>query len=83
MCKVFIVLDVRYGIESKYPSIVFLSIVIFFHFLMEMFLVPILCCFTRVCSHVDDFNNRNKILTSKLQKQGYLNSVRYFSKFHY
>ena len=39
----------------------------------------------RESSHVDDFNNRNKILTSKLLKQGY----RYhkfhiaFSKFYY
>ena len=27
--------------------------------------------FARVCSHVDDFNNRNKVLTSKLLNQGY------------
>ena len=27
--------------------------------------------FARVCSHVDDFNNRSKFLTSKLLKQGY------------
>ena len=27
--------------------------------------------FARVCSNVDDLNNRNKILTSKLLKQGY------------
>ena len=27
----------------------------------------------RVCSHVDDFNNRNKVLTSELLKQGYRN----------
>ena len=27
--------------------------------------------FARVCSHVDDFNTRNKCLTSKLLKQGY------------
>ena len=27
--------------------------------------------FARVCSHVDDFNNRCKFLTSKLLKQGY------------
>ena len=27
--------------------------------------------FARVCSHVDDFNTRNKYLTSKLLKQGY------------
>ena len=27
--------------------------------------------FARVCSYVDDFNNRNTLLTSKLLKQGY------------
>ena len=27
--------------------------------------------FARVCSHVDDFNPRNKCLTAKLLKQGY------------
>ena len=27
--------------------------------------------FARVCSHVDDFNTRNKCLTVKLLKQGY------------
>ena len=27
--------------------------------------------FARVCSHVDDFNTRNKLLTAKLLKQGY------------
>ena len=27
--------------------------------------------FARACSNVDDFNNRNKVLTSKLLKQGY------------
>ena len=27
--------------------------------------------FARVCSHVDDFNARNKGLTAKLLKQGY------------
>ena len=27
--------------------------------------------FARVCSHVDDFNARNKCLTAKLLKQGY------------
>ena len=27
--------------------------------------------FARVCSHVDDFNTRNKFLTAKLLKQGY------------
>ena len=28
-------------------------------------------CFARVCSHVHDFNNRNKLMTSKLLKQGH------------
>ena len=27
--------------------------------------------FARVCSHVDDFNTRNKCFTAKLLKQGY------------
>ena len=27
--------------------------------------------FARVCSHVEDFNARNKYLTAKLLKQGY------------
>ena len=27
--------------------------------------------FTRVSSHVDDFNTRNKVLTAKLLKRGY------------
>ena len=27
--------------------------------------------FARVCSHVDDFNTRNKCVTTKLLKQGY------------
>ena len=40
--------------------------------------------FTRVCSHVDDFNARNKCLTTELIKQGYryhkLRKV--FSKFN-
>ena len=27
--------------------------------------------FARVCSHVEDFNGRNKCLTAKLLKQGY------------
>ena len=39
--------------------------------------------FARVCSHVDDFNTRNKCLTAKLLKQGYrYNKLRKaFSKF--
>ena len=28
-------------------------------------------CFARVCSYVDDFNNRNLFLIAKLLKQGY------------
>ena len=28
-------------------------------------------CLARVCSYVDDFNNRNLFLTAKLLKQGY------------
>ena len=29
--------------------------------------------FARVCSHIEDFNARNKCLTAKLLKQGYQN----------
>ena len=36
--------------------------------------------FARVCSHVDDFNTRNKCLTAKLLKQGY-RYHKVFSKF--
>ena len=61
---------------------------------MEMFLAPSpsygVCIsqlnrFARVCSHVDDFNNRNKILTSKLLKQRYRNNKLHkaVSKFYY
>ena len=41
--------------------------------------------FSRVFSHVDDFNNRKQVLTSKLQKQGfrYLKILKAFSKFDY
>ena len=40
--------------------------------------------FARVCSHVDDFNTRNKCLTAKLLKQGYrYHKIRKaFSKFY-
>ena len=40
--------------------------------------------FARVCSHVDDFNTRNKYLTAKLLKQAYrYHKLRNaFSKFH-
>ena len=30
-----------------------------------------LICFARVSSHVDDFYTRNKVLTTKLLRQGY------------
>ena len=33
--------------------------------------IPKLLRFSRVCSHVTDFNARNKILTAKLLQQGY------------
>ena len=41
--------------------------------------------FARVCSNVDDFNNRNLFLTAKLLKQGYrYHEIRKaFSKFYY
>ena len=41
--------------------------------------------FARVCSHVDDFNNRNKYLTSKLLKQGnrYHKLCKDYSKCYY
>ena len=39
--------------------------------------------FARVCSHVDDFNTRNKCLTAKLLIQGYRDKLRKaFSKFY-
>ena len=31
--------------------------------------------FARVCSHVDDFNTRNKCLTAKLLKQGFIGII--------
>ena len=39
--------------------------------------------FARVSSHVDDFNNRNKVLTAKILKQGIdiINFVRRFQNF--
>ena len=44
-----------------------------------------LFCFARVCSNVDDFNNRNLFLTAKLLKQGYrYHKIRKaFSKFYH
>ena len=41
-----------------------------FHFLMEMILANYIC-FARVCSTLDIFNKRNKVLTFKFLKQGY------------
>ena len=40
--------------------------------------------FTRVSSHVDDFNTRNKVLTAKLFRQGYRYHIirKAFSKFY-
>ena len=56
---------------------------------MEMFLAPLpygvyisqLICFARVCSNVNDFNNRNLFLTAKLLKQGYTGPLK--KLFHY
>ena len=44
-----------------------------------------LICFARVCSNVDDFNNRNLFLTAKLLKQAYKYHKirRAFSKFYH
>ena len=44
-----------------------------------------LICFARVCSNVDDFNNRNLFLTPKLLKQGHrYNKIRKaISEFYY
>ena len=40
--------------------------------------------FARVCSNVDDINNRNLFLTAKLLKQGYrYHKIQSFSKFHH
>ena len=44
-----------------------------------------LICFARVCSNVDDFNNRNLFFTVELLKQGYkYHKIRKaFSKFYH
>ena len=44
-----------------------------------------LICFARACSNVDDFNNRNLFLTTKILKQGYIyHKIRKaFSKFYH
>ena len=39
--------------------------------------------FARVCSNVDDFNNRNLFLTAQLLKQAYHKIRKAFSKFYY
>ena len=39
--------------------------------------------FVRVCSNVDDFNNRSNVLTSKLLKQGYRRLFVKLFKFYY
>ena len=41
--------------------------------------------FARVCSNVDDFNNRNLLLSAKLIKQGYRyhKILKAFSKFYH
>ena len=42
-----------------------------------------LICFAQVSSHVHDFNNRNKVLTAKLLRQGYrYHKGKVFSKFY-
>ena len=42
-----------------------------FHAVLFTEYISQLIRFSRVCSHVDDFNTRNKCLTDKLLKQGY------------
>ena len=42
-----------------------------FHVVLLTEYISQLIRFARVCSHVDDFNTRNKCLTAKLLKQGY------------
>ena len=37
--------------------------------------------FARVCSNVDDFNNRNLFLTAKLLKQGYIDIINFEKHF--
>ena len=46
--------------------------------------ISVLIRFSRVCSHVDDFNTRNKCLTAKLLKPGYRYHMlrKAFSKFY-
>ena len=54
---------------------------------MEMFLAPLhmVYLFARVCSNVDDFNNRNIFLTAKLFKKckRYQKIPKTFSKFYH
>ena len=42
-----------------------------FHYILNTPRISQLIRFARVCSNVDDFNNRNLFLTAKLLKQGY------------
>ena len=56
-------------------GMILILILLIFRSLMAMSLdgvyISQLIRFDRVSSHVTDFNNRNKFLTSKLIKQGY------------
>ena len=78
---------------STVSSSDFLDLAPFWLF-MGLFLVPRslsygvfshLIRFARVCSNVDDFNNRNLFLTAKLLKQGYRyhKIQKAFSKFYH
>ena len=51
----------------------------------SVYYISKLICFARVCSYVDDFNNRNLFLTAKLLKKGYrYHKIRKaFSKFYH
>ena len=54
-----------------------MTLILIYSKLAMFIVVPLLRCisqlikFTRVCSHVDDFNARNKCSNAKLLKQGY------------
>ena len=52
---------------------------------MRYIYISLLIRFARVCSNIDDFNNRNLFLTAKLLKQGYrYHKIRKaFSKFYH
>ena len=55
-----------------------------FHVVLLTEYISLSLRFARVCSHVDDFNTRNKCLTAKLLKQGYWyhKLKKAFSKFY-